>query len=55
MHNSTLSSLESFFFFFFNKISNSDMEKKIKLLNIGKATTFKNTPPEVLRSSAHSF
>ena len=30
------------------------MEKEIKLLNIKKATTFKNVPPKVLKSSAHS-
>ena len=50
--NSKLSSPESFSF---NKINNSDMEKKIKLLNIKKVTTFKNIrPPKVLKSSAHS-
>ena len=30
------------------------MEKEIKLLNIKKATTFKNIPPKVLKSSAHN-
>ena len=30
------------------------MEKEIKLLNIKKATTLKNIPPNVLKSSAHS-
>ena len=30
------------------------MEKEIKLLNIKKASTFKNVPPKVLKSSAHS-
>ena len=30
------------------------MEKEIKLLNIEKATTFKNIPPKVLKSTAHS-
>ena len=49
--NSKLSSPESFSF---NKINNSDMEKEIKLLNIKKATTFKNIQPKVLKSSAYS-
>ena len=30
------------------------MEKEIKLLNIKKATTFKNIPPKLLKSNAHS-
>ena len=30
------------------------MEKEIKLLNIKKTTTFKNIPPKILKSSAHS-
>ena len=30
------------------------MEKEINLLNIKKATTFKNIPPKVLQSSVHS-
>ena len=30
------------------------MEKKIKLLNVKKATTFKNLLPKVLKSSAYS-
>ena len=30
------------------------MEKEIKLLNIKEATTFKNIPPKVVKSSAHS-
>ena len=30
------------------------MEKEIKLLNIKKATTFKNIQPKVLKSSAYS-
>ena len=29
-------------------MNNSDMEKEINLLNIKKATTFKNIPPKVL-------
>ena len=49
--NSKLSSLESFSF---NKINNSDVDKEIKLLNIKKATTFKNIPSKVLKPSAHS-
>ena len=31
------------------------MEKETKLLNIKKATAFKNIPPKVLRSSANSW
>ena len=50
--NSKLSSPE---LFSFNKISNSDMEKKRKLPNIKKGTTFNNIPSKVLKSSAHSF
>ena len=49
--NSKLNSPESFYF---NKISNSDMGKKIKLLSIKKATSLKNIPPKVLKSSAQS-
>ena len=49
--NSKLSSLESFSF---NKISNFDMEKEMKLLNIKKVTTIKNVPLKVLKSSVHS-
>ena len=30
------------------------MENKIKLLNINKASTFKNIPQKVLKSSAYS-
>ena len=30
------------------------MEKEIDLLNIQKATSFKNIPPKVLQSSVHS-
>ena len=49
--NSKLSNPE---LFSFNEISNSDIEKEIKLLNIKKATTFKNIPPKVLKSSTQS-
>ena len=49
--NSKLSSPESFSF---DKTNNSDMKKEIKCLNIKKATSFKNVPPKVLKSSAHS-
>ena len=49
--NCKLSSPESFSF---NKKNNSDMEKEIKLLNIKKATTFKNIQSKVLKSSAYS-
>ena len=49
--NSKLSSLESFYF---NKTSNFDMEKEMKLLNIKKVTTIKNVPLKVLKSSVHS-
>ena len=38
----------------FNKTSNSEMEKELKLLNIKKATRFKNIPPKVLKFSAYS-
>ena len=31
------------------------MEKETKLLNIKKATAFKNIPPKVLKSSANSW
>ena len=49
--NSKLSSPESISF---NRINNPDMKKEIKVLNIKKTTTFKNKPPKVLKSSAHS-
>ena len=42
--NSKLSSPESFSF---NKINNSDMENKMKLLNIKKGITFKSIPPSL--------
>ena len=45
--NSKLSSLESFYF---NKTSNFDMKKEMKLLNIKKVTTIK----KVLKSSVQS-
>ena len=38
----------------FNKTSNSEIEKELKLLNIKKATRFKNIPPKVLKFSAYS-
>ena len=41
--NSKLSSPEPFSF---NKIDNSDMQNEKKLLNITKASTFKNIPPK---------
>ena len=44
--NSKLSSPEPFSF---NKIDNSDMEKEKKLLNITKASTFKNIPPKIFK------
>ena len=37
-----------------NSINNSDMEKEKKLLIIKKATTFKNIPSKVLKSSVDS-
>ena len=49
--NNKLSSPEKFPF---NRTNNSDMDKEIRLLNIKKATTLKNIPLKVLKSSAHS-
>ena len=38
--------------FSFTKVSQSEVEKEIKNLNVKKATTHKNIPPKVLKTSA---
>ena len=38
--------------FSFTEVSQSEIEKEIKNLNVKKATTHKNIPPKVLKTSA---
>ena len=38
--------------FSFTEVSQSEIEKEIKKLNVKKATTHKNIPPKVLKTSA---